>query len=641
MFELKKLLRLLISRHALFLLIIVLSQSIAFGGRLDIWKTNSYPTRLALGPNGNVYVTDYRAHSVFIYDSDLTLIGELKDPSRPLGITVDRRGRIYVGDDERNVIDVFDQEGQPIRTFGQGVIQKPTDIAVDLEDNVYVADVEANTVLVFSPSGQYHGNIGPPGNGLGQLLTPLSVAVAYFNETNGQETAELYVGDQGNGRIQVFDRGGHYLRNFGGKPEGGSQFSQTDWHGKYAVVQSIQVDDQCNLHVLDNMMHKIQVVDRFDGTMLSEYGDYGTTPGKLNLPLDIAIRPDGSVLVANAGNGKIEIVGSNAVSIVSLPSNTITENSPAGTLVGNFLITPDTGGSNTYALVPGQGDDHNSLFQIIGSNLLTATELNFEILQTCLIRVKGSNTNSLNTSLASQLTVTVLDTNDTPTGIELDNIYIAETAPSNSLVGHLAAIDEDSADTFSYWFTNGVGDTGNSAFSISGSNLLTDSLLDYDTTNFYSLRVVAADSGGETTTGILAVSVVNIVESGDWDRDGDGIADWWEYEYTGDNTNQNPIADDDGDGYINLYEWIASTDPLDKHDKFEVQTPDPTSPLRTLRWNSFTNRLYSIEWTTNFTTGFGTIATNIDATPPENVYTDMLHSAESFGYYKIKVQLKP
>ena len=43
---------------------------------------------------------------------------------------------------------------------------------------------------------------------------------------------------------------------------------------------------------------------------------------------------------------------------------------------------------------------------------------------------------------------------------------------------------------------------------------------------------------------------------------------------------------------------------------------------RVLRWNSFSNRLYSVQCSTNFGAGYEAIATNLAATPPFNTYTD-------------------
>jgi hypothetical protein len=58
---------------------------------LTVKHTNDYPLRVALGPNGKLYVSNAQIGSVFIYEvgpSSLNLIGELKGLVEPLGVAL-------------------------------------------------------------------------------------------------------------------------------------------------------------------------------------------------------------------------------------------------------------------------------------------------------------------------------------------------------------------------------------------------------------------------------------------------------------------------------------------------------------------------------------------------------------------------
>ena len=50
---------------------------------LTVINKNDYPTRLAYGPNGKLFVSDAKAGSVFIYDTMGYLIGEIKGIKQP------------------------------------------------------------------------------------------------------------------------------------------------------------------------------------------------------------------------------------------------------------------------------------------------------------------------------------------------------------------------------------------------------------------------------------------------------------------------------------------------------------------------------------------------------------------------------
>jgi sugar lactone lactonase YvrE len=126
---------------------------------LAIKNSNRYPTRLAFGPAGFLYVTDAKVGSVFIYDPNLLLIGELKGFEKPLGIAIDPDGLIYVGSNRLNCVEVYDLDGQKVGSIGQGKIKMPNDLAFDAAGNLYVADSLSNIVRVYDPNGKLLQNM--------------------------------------------------------------------------------------------------------------------------------------------------------------------------------------------------------------------------------------------------------------------------------------------------------------------------------------------------------------------------------------------------------------------------------------------------------------------------------------------------
>jgi DNA-binding beta-propeller fold protein YncE len=270
------------------------------GGPLAIEHANRHPARIAVGPNGRIYVSDPKVGSVFIYDADLNLVGELKEFARPLGVAVNAGGAIYVGDAGTGNMQIFNAQGEKLLALAEGSIRMPNDIALDRDGNLYVADSAAAIIRVYDPAGAHLRNIGGPGDNDGELKFPSSVAVAY----RGGGAGELYVADQGHFRVQVFDLQGNFLRGYG---EAVEAFS-LDWQGKFVKVQGLALDADGRLHAADCYLNKVQILDADTGDYLDHYGEFGTAAGQLNVPLDIVITPDGRVIATNSGNQRVEII---------------------------------------------------------------------------------------------------------------------------------------------------------------------------------------------------------------------------------------------------------------------------------------------------------------------------------------------
>jgi hypothetical protein len=272
---------------------------------LALKHANDYPTRLAVGPDGKVYVSDPKVGSVFIYDENLVVTGELKGLDSPVGVAVDSSGSIYVGDAVGGNVKKYNFEGKFVTTIGEGMIRIPTDLTLDLDGNLYVADSQSNIVWVFKSDGTLLRTLRRYG-----LESPMAVEIAYhYDPTTNLPIGELFVADKGNYLVKVFDLQGNLLRSFGGFPTKGGMMGTTwYWEGKFISLQSLAVDAQGNLHALDIYMNKIQILNPVTGAYISDYGEYGTGVGQLKLPLDIVINNWGEVIVANADNKRVEVI---------------------------------------------------------------------------------------------------------------------------------------------------------------------------------------------------------------------------------------------------------------------------------------------------------------------------------------------
>jgi len=264
------------------------------GDPFAIRNANKSPTRLAWSADGQqLFVTDSKVGSVFVYDSTATLLGELKVTGKPLGVAVNPQGDLYVGNNKSDVVEVYGPDGFKTATIGAETLKMPNDLAFDQYGQLYVVDSQQNRVEVFNPaSGESLRTFGT-----GQLRFPSALAIS------GEE---VFVADQSNFVIRVFDLQGNLLRSFGGEVTQG--FMDYDWQGKFARIQSLAVDSAGRLHVLDSHMAIIQILDAANGAYIDSYGSNGSAPGELDLPLDIDINSYGETAVANTRNERVELL---------------------------------------------------------------------------------------------------------------------------------------------------------------------------------------------------------------------------------------------------------------------------------------------------------------------------------------------
>ncbi len=101
-------------------------------------------------------------------------------------------------------------------------------------------------------------------------------------------------------------------------------------------------------------------------------------------------------------------------------------------------------------------------------------------------------------------------------------------------------------------------------------------------------------------------------------------------------------ADRDHDGMLNLDEYRAGTDPTNPVSRLVLYqvVPNPATPGEFLvTWQSATGRVYTVLGATNLTgSGFDLILrTNLPATPPMNVYTDVVEGAVQ-KFYRVKLE---
>lgn len=89
------------------------------------------------------------------------------------------------------------------------------------------------------------------------------------------------------------------------------------------------------------------------------------------------------------------------------------------------------------------------------------------------------------------------------------------------------------------------------------------------------------------------------------DTDGDGLPDAWERLYFGsiNDPRATPDADPDGDGFSNLQEYLAGTNPLDPNSLLRLESANLSNGALALHFNAVAGHSYSVLWRTDADAG--------------------------------------
>jgi len=200
--------------------------------------------------------------------------GQLTDP---FGVAVAPDHSVWVVDRATSLVEQFSQSGQFVRAVGSHVLRHPDGVAVDPAGNVWVANTGADQVVEFSPSGRELQSFGSDGSGNGQLDHPQDLAL--------DSAGDVWVADQDNNRIEEFSAAGSYL----------SQIA-------VATPDGIAIDTAGNLWVSSPSYADGNAVYEFtpDGTNLQYYGSTQASYGAFSNTAGVAIGPGGKIYVVNA-----------------------------------------------------------------------------------------------------------------------------------------------------------------------------------------------------------------------------------------------------------------------------------------------------------------------------------------------------
>lgn len=280
------------------------------GGRFEkilrwlVGLAGSEPDRLMLqrpqsgvvdDARGRVYVTDVGRRGIFVFDEPKGQILFWDDAGRsrkfitPSGITLGPDGQLLIADADLAEVIRLGPNGEPMESFGEGVLKRPTGIARDPQTGrIYVSDTHAHNIKIFNNDGKLREVIGQRGEGIGEFNFPTFLAFA---------KNKLYVTDTLNSRIQVLDGSGQYVLKFGRRGL---------YVGDLPRPKGVSVDRAGRIYVVESYYDHLLIYSS-DGQLLLPIGGTGSEIGEFYLPSGVWTDARDRVYVADMFNSRVMI----------------------------------------------------------------------------------------------------------------------------------------------------------------------------------------------------------------------------------------------------------------------------------------------------------------------------------------------
>jgi hypothetical protein len=231
-------------------------------------------------------------------------------------VRVDPQDNIWAVDEGSNMVIKFNPEGRVVLLLGRRpepadagaatpaasastpgpyFFDRPTDVAWDAAGNIFVADGYGNSrVVKYDKDGRFIASVGTHGAEPGQLNTPHTIAA--------DAKGNIYVGDRGNSRIQVFDND---LKLKAIYDKVGAPWAVCITPGPHQYLYSSNSNPDTNNAELGAVTGEIYKME-LDGTILGKFGTAGKQLGQFSTTHEIDCRNENELLVSEITSWRVQ-----------------------------------------------------------------------------------------------------------------------------------------------------------------------------------------------------------------------------------------------------------------------------------------------------------------------------------------------
>ena len=239
----------------------------------------------------------------------------------PGGLAVDRAGNLLVADSYNHRVQRITPAGDVYnfgrRGTGPGEFLNPQAVVVDGSLGFFVLEQGGCRIQRFGPNGERQGAFGCRGNGRGEMLAPTGLARG--------PCGSLFVADTGNNRVIKWSSDDVFVDTF---PEFSARSASSYIRGRAESCADaplvrplgIAVDRAGRVWVAETPRHRLVILDallRWIGTV----GREGVEPGEFREPQAVAVAPDGTLMIADTGNNRLQVLDQRGHSLQVLGGN--------------------------------------------------------------------------------------------------------------------------------------------------------------------------------------------------------------------------------------------------------------------------------------------------------------------------------
>jgi sugar lactone lactonase YvrE len=267
------------------------------------------PTGVAIGPNGDIYVTDPIRSRVMVFAASgafkrvIQTAGGGMGPGkfvRPEALAVDKQGNLFIADSWARKVIMFNNADRYVREFP--AFEQARGVAV-ANGMLFVLDV-GKVITYDVATGKPLRHFGERGHGEGQIDAYLGI------ESDGKT---IWIADAYNRRIDAYDaKSGKFLWAYpagASRPTMGITSKEVSATGGLQLPQDLTLDGAGRLVLIDAFNFDFAVASSKDGKV-SEHlgGQAGTTDGLMYYPSSIAYDSGRDwFAVADTGNNRVQI----------------------------------------------------------------------------------------------------------------------------------------------------------------------------------------------------------------------------------------------------------------------------------------------------------------------------------------------